>query len=162
MGGGTGDGRNSATDFLFAGVRMGIVLTDDHGPRGLRGNFEYLGELRPVYYVLTPRNGDVYAFNGVPIILRWNFKGWHRVSPYGQLAGGVLFSTKDLPPGRTSMVNFTPQGAAGINIFTKPGQSLVIEFIQFHHSNADLGLKNPGYNAGFFFTIGYMWHHGLK
>ena len=162
VGGGFGDGHDADTDFMFGGIRAGRVLTDDHGPGALRGNFEYLGEIRPVYEVLTPANGNVYGFHFMPIILRWNFKGWKRMSPYGQLAGGILFSTSRLPPGDTSSVNFTPQGAAGLNIFTKPGQALAIEFVEFHHSNANLGNKNPGYNAGFLFTIGYMWFHGWR
>jgi lipid A 3-O-deacylase len=162
FGGGLGDGHDSNTSFLFGGVRLGRVLTDDHGPGALRGNFEMLGEFRPVYEVRTPLNGNVYGVHIMPIILRWNFKGWHRVSPYGQLAGGILFSTAKLPPGPTSSVNFTPQGAAGVNIFTKPGQAVAIEFVEFHHSNANLGNLNPGYNAGFLFTIGYMWFHGWR
>lgn len=162
FGGGIGDGHDADTHFMFGGVRAGRVLTDDHGPRGLRGNFEMLGEIRPVYETFTPLNGHVYGFHFMPIILRWNFKGWRRVSPYGQLAGGILFSTSRLPPGDTSSVNFTPQGAAGINIFTKPGQAVALEFVEFHHSNANLGNKNPGYNAGFLFTIGYMWFHGWR
>ena len=162
FGGGLGDGHDANTDFLFGGVRLGRVLTDDHGPGALRGNFELLGEMRPVYEVFTPFNGHVYGFHFMPIILRWNFKGWRRISPYGQLAGGILFSTQRLPPGDTSQVNFTPQGAAGINIFTKPGQAVAIEFVEFHHSNANLGDKNPGYNAGFLFTIGYMWFHNWR
>jgi lipid A 3-O-deacylase len=162
VGGGLGDGHDADTDFMFGGIRAGRVLTDDHGPGALRGNFEMLGEIRPVYEVLTPANGHVYGFHFMPIILRWNFKGWKRMSPYGQLAGGILFSTSRLPPGDTSSVNFTPQGAAGLNIFTKPGQAVAIEFVEFHHSNANLGNKNPGYNAGFLFTIGYMWYHGWR
>ncbi len=162
FGGGLGMGHDADTSFLFGGVRLGRVLTDDHGPRGLRGNFEMLGEIRPVYEIRTPLNGNVYSFHIMPIILRWNFKGWHRVSPYGQLAGGILFSTQRVPPGDTSSVNFTPQGAAGVNIFTKPGQAVAIEFVEFHHSNANLGNLNPGYNAGFLFTIGYMWFHGWR
>jgi lipid A 3-O-deacylase len=162
FGGGLGNGHDANTDFLFTGVRLGRVLTDDHGPGALRGNFEFLGEMRPIYEVLTPANGAVYGVNIFPIILRWNFKGWHRVAPYGQLAGGILFSTQRLPPGDTSQVNFTPQGAAGMNIFTKPGQAIAIEFIEFHHSNANLGNINPGYNAGFLFTIGYMWFHNWR
>ena len=99
FGGGLGMGHDADTSFLFGGVRLGRVLTDDHGPRGLRGNFEMLGEIRPVYEIRTPLNGNVYSFHIMPIILRWNFKGWHRVSPYGQLAGGILFSTQRVPPG---------------------------------------------------------------
>ena len=159
FGGGLGNGHDANTTFMFGGVRAGRVLTYDHGPGALRGNFEFVGEIRPVYYILTPANGNVYSFHFMPIILRWNFRGWHRVSPYGQLGGGVLFSTQRVPPGDTSQVNFTPQGAAGFNIFTKPGQAIAIECVEFHHSNANLGNMNPGYNAGFLFTIGYMWYH---
>ena len=59
FGGGLGDGHDSNTSFLFGGVRLGRVLTDDHGPGALRGNFEFAGEFRPVYEVRTPLNGNV-------------------------------------------------------------------------------------------------------
>ncbi|MFZ0738826.1 MAG: acyloxyacyl hydrolase [Candidatus Acidiferrales bacterium] len=164
-GGGIGAGKRSGTRFAEAGAHIGIVLTGDHLGSWLRGNFEFAGEFMPVYYVFTPDVGSVYGVSGKPIILRWNFTHGKRLAPYIQLAGGLLFTTQPVPPpidsgGPTSAVNFTPQGSLGINFFTKPGQAIVFEGQLVHHSSAGLGEKNPGYNASFFFTLGYEWFHG--
>jgi lipid A 3-O-deacylase len=167
-GGGVGLGRSFDTQFLNFGIRAGTVLTGDHGPGVLHGNFEFAGEVMPVYEVFavdrftdTPQN--VYGVSIKPVILRWNFTGARRFAPYITLAGGLLFSTHDIPPDfgpdKTSWVNFTPQGAVGVNIFTKPGQALNVEVALVHHSSASLGVFNPGYNAAFFFSMGYTWIH---
>jgi len=167
-GGGVGLGESFSTQFFNFGVRAGTVLTDDHGPGVLHGNFEFAGEFMPVYEVfavdrLTGANYNVYGVSLKPVILRWNFTGARRFAPYITLAGGLLFTTHDIPPDigdhKTSWVNFTPQGAVGVNIFTKPGQALNVEVGLVHHSSASLGDFNPGYNAAFFFSFGYMWIH---
>jgi hypothetical protein len=167
-GGGVGLGKSFDTQFLNFGIRAGTVLTGDHGPGVLHGNFEFAGEVMPVYEVFavdrfTGINQNVYGVSITPVILRWNFTGARRFTPYITLAGGLLFSTHDIPPDfgpdKTSWVNFTPQGAVGVNIFTKPGQAVNVEVALVHHSSASLGVFNPGYNAAFFFSIGYTWIH---
>jgi hypothetical protein len=93
-----------------------------------------------------------------PAIWKWNFTSGKTVAPYVSVAGGILFSTQNLPPGNnTSWVNFTPQAALGANIFLKPRKALLIEAAYVHHSNAGLSTYNPGYNASLFFTVGYSW-----
>ncbi len=167
-GGGVGLGESFDTQFLNFGIRAGTVLTGDHGPSVIHGNFEFAGEVMPVYEVFavdrfTGTNQNVYGVSIKPLIFRWNFTGARRFAPYITLAGGLLFSTHDIPPDfgpdKTSWVNFTPQGAVGVNIFTKPGQAVNVEVALVHHSSASLGVFNPGYNASFFFSMGYTWIH---
>jgi lipid A 3-O-deacylase len=167
-GGGEGLGSSDYTQFFYTGVRAGTVLTNDHLGSVLRGNFEFAGEFMPVYEVLgrdpvTYANDNIYGVSIKPVILRWNFTGAKRFAPYITLEGGMLFSTKDVPPDtdghHTSWFNFTPQGALGVNIFTRPGQAVNVEVELVHHSSASLGTFNPGYNASFFFSFGYTWIH---
>lgn len=156
-GGGTGLGYARFTQFLYAGGRAGLILTKDHGSGLGRGNFEWEIEMLPLYTVLTPQ-GSVYGGSVKPAVWKWNFTSGKTVAPYASIAGGILFSTKNLPPGNnTSWVNFTPQAALGANIFLKPGKALLIEAAYVHHSNAGLSAYNPGYNASLFFTVGYSW-----
>jgi len=157
LGGGTGAGKSSNTQFLFAGGRAGRVLTPDVGRTFLRGNFEYAVEVMPVYTVFTP-TGAVYGASIKPIILRWNFTSNRRVIPYFHFAGGVLFTTSDVPPPNTSSVNFTPQLGGGIHWFVRPERSIDFGVDLVHHSNASLGDHNPGYNASIFFSVGYSWY----
>lgn len=158
LGGGTGLGAASNTQFLFAGVRVGRILTREHFLHSwLHGNFEWAGDFMPVYMVYPPAGGAIYGGSFKPVVWQWNFTGKKKIAPYVAAAGGVLFSTRNVPPGDTSYVNFTPQGAFGVHIFNKPGQALLLEGAIVHHSNASLGTQNPGYNASFLFTIGYSW-----
>jgi len=165
-GGGTGLGSSHTTQFFVVGLHVGKVLTRDHFPGIIHGNFEFGGEFIPVYELFTinqqnaPQN--VYGVSVKPVILRWNLVSWDRFVPFFQLAGGFLITNSPVPPGHTSAFNFTPQGGFGFNIFTKPGQAVKTEFIFGHISNASLGTANPGYNSLFIFELGYEWLHGWR
>jgi lipid A 3-O-deacylase len=158
LGGGTGAGKSSNTQFLFAGGRAGRVLTPDLARSTfLSGNLEYAVEVMPVYTVFTP-SGAVYGASIKPFIVRWNFTANRRVIPYFHFAGGVLFTTSDVPPPSTSSINFTPQLGGGIHWFVRPERSVDFGLDLVHHSNASLGDHNPGYNASIFFSVGYTWY----
>lgn len=160
-GGGTGLGYATQTQFVYAGARAGLILTGDHGAGWRRGNVEWAVEMLPLYTVFTP-DGAVYGGSFKPAVWRWNFTSGKTVAPYVSIAGGILFSTRNLPPGNTSWVNFTPEGALGANIFLKKRRALLIEGAYVHHSNAGLSTYNPGYNASLFFTMGYSWFRGRE
>jgi hypothetical protein len=115
---GTGD-RNDFT-FASAGVRLGKVITNQHLPGIVRGQFEYAGELMPYWqsftpppaeheteyifdgqtgYVLAPYGGGTYTGVSItPIILRWNFVPSRRFAPWFQGAGGLIYTTHKYPP----------------------------------------------------------------
>jgi lipid A 3-O-deacylase len=162
LGGGTAAGKSSNTQFFFGGGRAGLVLTPDLASNTpLRGNFEYAVEVMPVYTVFTP-NGAVYGASIKPFVLRWNFTANRRIVPYLHIAGGVLFTTSNVPPGNTSNINFTPQLGGGIHWFRRPERSVDFGVDVVHISNASLGSHNPGYNAGVFFSVGYTWYKPHK
>jgi lipid A 3-O-deacylase len=158
-GGGTGLSYARHTHFADAGGRIGLILTRNHGSGWRRGNLEWAVEMLPLYTVFTPA-GAVYGGSFKPAVWRWNFTGGRTIAPYVDVAGGILFSTRNLPPGNTSWVNFTPQAALGANIFVKRDRAVLVEGAYVHHSNAGLGSYNNGYNASIFFTIGYSWFRG--
>lgn len=160
-GGGTGLEAADNTRFVFAGARVGRILTSDHFTGWLRGNFEWAVDLLPAYTVLTP-GGAVYGGSFKPAIWKWNFTSGKTYAPYATIAGGILFSTQNLPPGNTSWVNFSPQASLGTFRFFKSGAAFFWEGSYVHHSNARLGRQNPGYNASLFFTVGYDWFRGSK
>lgn len=182
--------------FIMAGVHVGKVLTPQFGSGRLRGSFEYAGELYPLWRSYTPKferskclpaaNPQGYTcsvpytvggtFSGVtitPIILRWNFTSGHRIMPWAQAAGGILWTNHKYPayplPGTpitlrndgadadASVWNFTPQGGIGIHIFTQPKRSIDLGANAIHISSASLGDRNPGVNASVQFTVGYTW-----
>jgi lipid A 3-O-deacylase len=118
--GGVGTNDRDNFSFLSAGARLGKVITDQHGPGILRGQFEYAGELMPYWQSFTPAphtaltkyifDGQVgYAyfpygggtFTGVsitPIILRWDLAPRRHFAPWAQGAGGLVYTTHKYPP----------------------------------------------------------------
>jgi lipid A 3-O-deacylase len=120
--GGIGQGDRDDFTFTSAGVRLGKVITDQHLPGILRGQFEYAGEIMPYWQSFTPaphtaltneynQNGQIIAtavlpygggtFTGVsitPIILRWNLRSTRRITPWVQGAGGLVYTTHKYPP----------------------------------------------------------------
>ena len=121
FGGGVGLGDRSSFSFTNAGVHLGKVLTDEHLPGFLRGQFEYSGDFLPYWQSFTPppslhtanynfyngESGSVQVpysggtFTGLsitPIQLRWNFKPGKRIVPYVQGAGGLIWTNHKYPP----------------------------------------------------------------
>lgn len=180
--------------FLMAGVHAGKVLTGDYLPGPLHGNFEYAVEVFPFWQSYTPKfkraqctavaGSDAFTcsplytvggtFSGVsitPIILRWNFVGTRRISPWIQGAGGALWTNhkypafggepltlaNDGPNANTSVWNFTPQFGVGLHYFVRPRRSIDFSANAVHVSSASLGDKNPGVNASVQFSVGYTW-----
>lgn len=180
--------------FLMAGVHAGKVLTGDHGPGVVRGSFEYAAEAFPFWQAYTPRFqrakcfaapvpgtiscSPLYTVGGTfssvtitPIILRWNFAGTRRITPWAQAAGGLLWTNhkfpafgspvlnlgNDGPNTDASVWNFTPQGGIGLHYFVSPTRSIDVGANAVHISSASLGDKNPGVNASVQFSIGYTW-----
>jgi lipid A 3-O-deacylase len=174
--------------FFMLGGHAGKVLTGEYLPGILKGNFEYAVEVFPLWQSYTPTiqrescvEGECSApytvggtFTGVsitPIILRWNFRGTERVSPWVQGAGGVVWTNHKYPAfggppydtindgqnADTSVWNFTPQFGVGAHFFVRPRRSIDFGANAIHISSASLGDKNPGINASVQFSLGYTW-----
>lgn len=180
--------------FLMAGIHAGKVLTSDYGAGLVRGDLEYAAEVFPFWQAYTPRFqrskcvptstpqiiecSPLYTVGGTfsgasitPIILRWNFAGTRRITPWAQAAGGLLWTNhkfpafgspvlnlgNDGPNTDASVWNFTPQGGIGFHYFLNSRRSIDFGANAVHISSASLGDKNPGVNASVQFSIGYTW-----
>ena len=124
-----------------AGFRYGWILSDAHGPSFLRGRFEYAVDALPIVMVFQP-GGRAYGFGFDPWVMKWNFVPHRRISPYIELGGGVLISTREIPVGEERF-NFTPTGAIGINLL-RGKYHWSIDFRYFHISDAQITSFNPG------------------
>ncbi len=124
-----------------AGARYGWVLTDAHGPGLLRGRFEYAMDALPIVMVFQP-GGRAYGFGFDPWIMKWNFEPHRRISPYIELGGGALITTREIPVGEARF-NFTPTGAIGVNIL-RGKYHWSVDFRYFHISDAQITPFNPG------------------
>jgi lipid A 3-O-deacylase len=154
-GGGTGFGKRSNTQMVFAGGRFGYVLTPDifKGTR-MRGNIEYIFDALPIFVVLQPQNAFGASFN--PLILKYNFTSGKRMIPFIEAGGGVLFTNHDVPI-NTNSVNFTPQGSFGVHFLRDNHRAITFRGQYLHISNAGLERRNSGVNASIQFILGYTW-----
>lgn len=159
-GGGTGLGKSDNTQFFYAGGRAGYILTGEHLPGLLRGNFEWAVDVLPLYPILTPDGGGIYGASIKPAIWQWNFTSFKKFAPYVAAAGGVVFTTSNVPPGDTSTINFTPQFVVGTHYFFERRRALFFEGSLGHLSSASIGPHNPGYNVTLVFTVGLSWFKG--
>ena len=152
------------------GVRLGRVLTHEHGSGWARGTLEYDIDVTPAeFYHLpayTPRGSSVllpaknyYTAGFDPFVAKWNFTSGMKWVPYVAAEGGIVFSNEDLPQGDTSNVNFTSGAAFGFQRFVKPGGAWTFQGKIYHLSNASIGNHNPGINAAVQFKLGYTWFH---
>ncbi|HZS28063.1 MAG TPA: acyloxyacyl hydrolase [Candidatus Angelobacter sp.] len=151
-------GGTKDTHTFNVGVRLGKVLTDDHGGDFVRGNFEWSADLMPLYYIWQPvpaKNAYAAAFN--PVSLKWNFTNFWRTVPYLELGGGVLFSNHAVPI-NTSHVNFITHAALGFQFFNTERRAFTAAVRYEHISNAGLTVPNPGINT-VQFTLGVNWFH---
>jgi len=158
--GGVGIGDRSDFSFTSAGVRVGKVITDQHLPGILRGQFEYAGEVVPYWqaftpaphvsetkyeydgetgYVLAPYGGGTYTGVSItPIILRWNFAPGRRFAPWFQGAGGLVYTPHKFPPD-VLVPHGTPGGTSVFN-FTPQGGVGFHYFVNARHS-VDFGVR---------------------
>ena len=177
--------------FLMAGVQAGKVLTGNYLPGIARGNFEYAVQVFPLWQAYTPKfqremcvagtfltcsapytvGGTFTGVSITPALLRWNFVGTRRISPWLQGGGGMIWTDHKFPAfggppynpikdGRnadTSVWNFTPQFGVGAHYFLSPRRSIDFGANAVHISSASIGDKNPGVNASVQFSVGYTW-----
>jgi len=138
-------GGTKDTQSFNLGIRVGKVLTDDHGSGFLRGNFEWSADVIPFYSVVLPAK-TAYGGGFNPVNLKWNFTSSPRTVPYLELGGGVLFTNTEVPAG-TSTVNFLTHAAVGLHFFYDKRQALTVTTRFEHISNAGLAVPNPGINT---------------
>ncbi len=144
------------TNFALS-FHAGRVLTHEHGHGWTRGTFEWDFSVIPVeiFWVL----GEHYAGGFEAFGPRWNFTHNHRRAvPFTGLAGGMLFSPRNFPPGDTYQANFTIGLDVGAHLFVRRNQSVDVSGRIYHLSNAYLGRLNPGIPVGLQLTLGYVWH----
>jgi lipid A 3-O-deacylase len=149
-------GGTKDTQAINAGVRLGKVLTEDHGGGFVRGNFEWSADLMPVYYVWQPAPAKNACGEGVnPLNLKWNFTKSARVVPFFELGGGVLFTNHEVPV-NTSHVNFLTHATLGFQFFNNDRRAIAANVLYQHISNAGLSVPNPGINT-VQFQLGLNW-----
>jgi hypothetical protein len=163
-GGGTGVGASDGTQMMNAGVRLGKVLTGEHGSGALRGNLEYAFDVAPLYLFFQDQNVNgvvkrqtVYGGSISPVVVKWNFTSGKRIVPFVGVEGSAILTSKNVPAGDTSQVNFGSGVAAGMQFLRGQSHAMSFSGHLMHISNASIGNHNPGVNVALQFRLGYQW-----
>jgi len=125
-------------------LSWGWMMSKPRGSGPLRGRFEWAFEAVPIYGQYAPQR--TYGFGLTPLVWRWNFEPRGRLAPYTELAGGALW-TKDAVPVRTTTSNFTAHAGAGLRIYIRPQDAVIVSYRLHHISNGNRLERNPGVNA---------------
>ncbi len=163
--GGTGVGDRSDYGFLSAGFQLGKPLTRVLHAGILSGQFEFGGNIMPLWQSYTPAphyatysciNGTTGqsvpcllpvaggAYTGVsltPVILRWNFLTQaRRVQPWFQGAGGLIYTTRQYPPSYSSAPGFPVDGSTSVWDFAPQG-GIGLHYFTREKRSIDIGVN---------------------
>ncbi|MGE5113072.1 MAG: acyloxyacyl hydrolase [Acidobacteriaceae bacterium] len=154
--GGNGLSQNTDIHMFGFGGRLGRVLTNEHGGGILRGSLEWNAEVMPFYQFYSPGDTATGAVIN-PLVAKYNFTRGHKLIPFFEAIGGIIFTNKNFPPGDTAEINFNSGAGVGFNLFTRNKRSIAFDVRALHISNASIGNHNPGVNTSLQFTLGYTW-----
>ena len=125
---------------------FGYILSDEHGPGWLRGNFELLAEPTLVHF--SSRSESATAV-GLSAVLRWIFATDWVVRPYLEVEGGILAGQLEFRQ-TTCDVNYVLGGGPGLLWFLSDQVAITAGYRFQHISNARSCDKNLGLNSSLF------------
>jgi hypothetical protein len=83
-----------------------------------------------------------------PIGMQWNFRPRSWLQPFVAGHGGYLYSTRPVPILAAGSFNFTFDLGAGVEIYRTHAQSIRLEYLFHHISDAYTSEANPGIDNG--------------
>jgi hypothetical protein len=142
---GNGVGDRSSFKFLSAGFQLAKPLTPVLHASILTGQFEFGGNIMPLWQAYTPAphtatficlepggqsvscvlpvSGGTYSgVSLTPVILRWNFLTQsRRIQPWFQGAGGLIYTTRQFPPSYSGTLTYPVDGSTSVWNFSPQG-----------------------------------------
>jgi hypothetical protein len=97
-----------------------------------------------------------YAGGITPLGMQVNFCNRHRVQPYVDAHGGILYFTRQEPVPNSSQFNFAFNFGTGVQVFTGKRSSLLLGYKYHHISNNETAPQNPGIDNNEVYA-GYLW-----
>jgi len=160
-----GNGLGNRDDFYFfrAGFQFGKIISRPIHPWPFPGQFEFGGNVMPLWQAYTPAphvgsipclvNGQLQqcdvqfgggTFRGVsltPVIFRWNFlTKSKRIQPWFQAAGGLIYTTHKFPPNFFSYPALGVDGGTSVWNFSPQG-GMGIHYFTRAGRSWDLGVN---------------------
>jgi lipid A 3-O-deacylase len=161
---GSGVGNRSDFKFLWGGFVLGKVLTPVVHAGILSGQFQFSGNIMPLWQAYTPAphdqeytcvtpsgqevgcilptgGGTFYGVSLTPVIFRWNFATRsRRFQPWFQAAGGLIYTTHKFPPNILSDPALGIDGGTSVWNFSPQGGGGIHYFFRERRS-IDLGVN---------------------
>ena len=160
---GNGFGNRDQYRFLSAGVEAGKILTPVVGKGFFAGQFQFAGNIMPLWQAYTPAphdqlltcivnnlpapcelpygGGTFYGVSITPVILRWEFNTHARkVQPWFQAAGGLIYTTHKFPPNILTNPALDINGGTSVFNFSPQGGGGIHFFLRDKRS-IDLGIN---------------------
>ncbi len=133
-------------------------------------SMKYIVEITPAAITKQPRQGTdangnpvdlsgrqrVYGAGISPVGLQMNFRRGRVLQPYLNGTAGVLYFTRNVPVENSSNFNFTFGFGAGLEIWHREDQSLILGYKYQHISNGYTAPRNPGVDSDLLY-VGYAW-----
>ena len=148
--------------FFVGALRYSRVLLESRNI-GLR----YTIDLIPAAVVFQPKSGykvlsggrreAIYGAGIAPVGMQINFRRQHALQPFGEINGGILYFTRNVPVPGSSNFNFTFDFGAGAQYFYRPKRALTAGYMFHHLSNAETAPHNPGIDNNVIFG-GLSWY----
>ncbi len=118
----------------------------------------------PTEYYFNPKHqltgiragATTYGGGITPLGMQVNFWNGHRVQPFFDAHGGMLYFTRQEPVPNSSQYNFTFNFGAGVQVFAGKRSSLLLGYKYHHISNADSAPQNPGVDSSEVYA-GWLW-----
>lgn len=131
-------------NITMASFQVGRVMTGST----TGNNLQLIIDGTPFIHVRQP--DTVRGWSVSPLFIRWNFPraGEHGARIFGEIAGGLLFTTQPVPV-RTTTFNFIDQAGFGVRIEETARRAWLVGYRFQHVSNAGRVRPNPGANFNF-------------
>jgi hypothetical protein len=163
---GTGVGERSDFKFFSGGFELGKILSPVVHAGFLSGQFQYGGNIMPLWQAYTPAphnvqipcvsplgqlttcpypygGGTFYGVSLTPVIFRWNFlTRSRRWQPWFQAAGGLIYTTHKFPPDYLSCPKCTPPINGGTSVWNfSPQGGLGMHYFLREKRSIDLNVN---------------------
>jgi hypothetical protein len=157
-------GRSPDRKLLITAVRAGRVMGSKK-----HFTFEMTVDVFPYMRLVQPRESlrlvtdegtlidttsgpDAVGVGISPVGLKFLFRRRARVKPFVEATGGVLYFERPVPYDAARNFNYTFDGGAGVQIFSRTRRATTLGY-KFHHiSNAYTGRINPGIDSHVFYA----------
>ena len=131
---------------------LGVFLSDEHGPPGLRGNFELIAEPSLVHFDSRSSSDTV---GGLSALGRWVFATDWIVRPYVEAGLGILAGKVNLRQTDCDL-NYVIEGGPGLLVLASERVAVTAGYRFQHISNGGGCDKNLGLNSSLF-TVGVTY-----